>query len=469
MAISLPYKFEQRKYQVEPWNTIMDESFRRGILVWPRRNGKDLFSWNVFVCKAMQRVGLYFYIAPYYNQARSIIWNGQTNDGRRFLDYIPKQLIKSKTKQDMSINLVNGSQIKLHGSDNIDRIVGTNPIGIVLTEASLHKQNVWDYLRPILAANDGWALFNGTPRGLNDFYKYVEYAKKSDLWYYQYLNRDITGIPSIEAIQQDRDSGMPESLIQQEYFCSFTSSSEETLIPLDLIEPFINAPVDPDTVKANPKIVGVDVAFAEKGDQAVITKRQGPLTHPQEKYRGLDNMGLATRIVNIINEWSPKFVVIDNGRGEGVISRLSQLGFGHLLIGVDFGGSTSLDLYHRKKDEIWCRAKNYFHQYKHISLPDDEELIRDLTAPTFKLNDYNRIVLESKDSLKRKGVSSTDCGDSFVLTFAEEFDSFFGNDEEKVNRQFPEYVNTPPTYNPMTFMQDKLNEYRVLPGFTSQY
>jgi len=459
MAINLPYKFKLRNYQTNPWDVIMDEAFRRGILVWPRRNGKDLFSWNVCICKAFQRRGLYFYIAPYYNQARSIIWNGQTNDGRRFLDYIPRQLIQSKTKQDMSIILKNGSQIKLHGSDNIDRIVGTNPVGVVLTEASLHKQNVWDYLRPILAANDGWALFNGTPRGLNDFYRQVEFAKKSELWYYNFLNRDLTGVPTIEAVQQDRESGMPESLIQQEYYCSFTASTEETLIPLDLVQAFIDAPVDHATVEANPRIMGVDVAFAEKGDQAVIARRQGPYTLPLDAFRGLDNMGLVTRIVMYINSWQPKFICIDAGRGEGVISRLNQMGHGHLVIPVDFGGKTFIDLYHRKKDEMWGRAKDYFHKYKKIHLPDDEGLIQDLTTPTFKLDDYNKIKLETKAQLKTRGFSSTDKGDAWVLTHAEDFDTFYGGPDEKKVIDLSQFRRPLQDYDPMNFMQD---QYRSL-------
>lgn len=201
----------------------MDNTFKRGVMVVPRRNGKDILCWNALVAKAMQRVGLYYYMAPFYNQVRQIIWEGFDGSGRRFVDYIPPELVKSKTKLDMRIDLVNGSQIKLQGSDNIDRIVGTNPIGIVFTEFSLHKPGAWDYLRPILAENGGWSVFNGTPRGLNHFYNIYQKAQNSPDWYSQFLTRDDTGIPSLEAIEEDRRSGMPDELIQQEYYCSFLS------------------------------------------------------------------------------------------------------------------------------------------------------------------------------------------------------------------------------------------------------
>ena len=222
-VINLPYDFELREYQKEPWDAFLSEKFKRGLLVVPRRNGKDILCWNALIAKAAQRRALYYYVAPFYNQVRQIIWEGFDRTGRRFLDYIPPQLVANKTKLDMRIDLINGSQIKLQGSDQIDRIVGTNPFGIVFTEFSLHKPAAWEYLRPILAENGGWAIFNGTPRGLNHFYELYQKANSSSDWYTQFLTRDDTGIPTLDAIEDDRRSGMPDELVKQEYYCSFMS------------------------------------------------------------------------------------------------------------------------------------------------------------------------------------------------------------------------------------------------------
>ena len=236
MSRSLPDGFVPRKhYQAPLWNSVMQPDFMRGMMVWPRRNGKDLTCWNLIVAKAMQRVGLYYYIAPYYNQARQIIWEGIDGGGRRFIDYCPDWLIagqrnKGREKQEMRQRLPNGSMIKLLGSDKIDSIVGTNPIGIVFTEFSLHKRGAWDYLRPVLAENGGWSLFNGTPRGqANEFYELYDLANDpSSAWYLQHLSRDDTGFPSLEAIEEDRQSGMPEALILQEYYTSFLAGNVGT-------------------------------------------------------------------------------------------------------------------------------------------------------------------------------------------------------------------------------------------------
>ncbi len=257
MDITLPYNFTHRPYQEFPWNVCIQETFRRGLLIWPRRNGKDLFCWNLCIAKAMQRVGTYYYIAPYYNQARQIIWEGSDGSGRKFLDYVPHDLIKGmyhqgRTKLDMRQKLPNGSQIKLVGSDNIDAIVGTNPVGIVFTEFSIHKKGVWDYLRPILAENDGWALFNGTPRGMaNEFYELYSLAIRPESnWFLQHLTRDDTGVPTLEAIEEDRQSGMPEALINQEYYTNFLTGNVGTYYSTEMemlrtADRITNVPYDP--------------------------------------------------------------------------------------------------------------------------------------------------------------------------------------------------------------------------------
>lgn len=242
VARSLPDGFIPRPhYQAAPWNAITHPDFKRGMLIWPRRNGKDLFCWNLVVYKAMQRVGLYYYIAPFYNQARQIIWEGADGAGRRFLDYCPDWLVgtmrnKGREKQEMRQRLPNGSQIKLLGSDKIDSIVGTNPIGIVFTEMSLHKRGAWDYLRPILAENGGWALMNGTPRGTaNEFYELYELAcDPRSSWYLQHVSRDDTGYPTLEAIEEERQSGMPEALITQEFYTNFLAGNAGTYYSIEM-------------------------------------------------------------------------------------------------------------------------------------------------------------------------------------------------------------------------------------------
>jgi len=393
----------------------------RAVACWPRRNGKDLTSINILAAKALERKGLYLYIAPFANQVRSIIWEGSDGTGQRFRDYIPKEVVVRTLDQSMKLWLSNGSLIQLVGSDNPDAIVGTNPMGIVFTEFSLHKPGIWQFMRPVLAENGGWALFNGTPRGLNHFYDMYKMAESNEKWFHERLTCEDTGYPTAEQIQDERDAGMPESLIQQEFYVSWTASSEETLIPLDNIQRAINQPtLASEDYNFAMRIMGVDPAFAERGDRAVIMRRQGRNWSEPEVFQGIDPMALATRCAEVIRTHHIDLCFVDAGRGEAVWSRLFQLGFQDRVIPVDFGGKTYDTLCYRKKDEIWNRMKRHIcDPERPAKVPDNEELIRDLSAPTFEINDRGLMQLEGKKSLLKRGFRSTDLADAAALMYTE--------------------------------------------------
>lgn len=218
--ITLPYNYHPRGYQNPAWQYHMSGG-DRSVLVWHRRAGKDLFGINLITYKAHQRVGLYWHMFPTYSQGRKVIWEGFRKDGTRFLDAFPPDIVHSTHTQDMRITLKCGSTYQVVGTDNINRLVGANPIGIVFSEYSLADPNAWNFVRPILAENEGWASFIYTPRGRNHGYKLKELAKKNKRWFCETLRVDQTMAVREEDIQEERDMGMPEELIQQEFYCSF--------------------------------------------------------------------------------------------------------------------------------------------------------------------------------------------------------------------------------------------------------
>ena len=224
--ITIPFNFTPREYQCPIYNAL-PQNFTRGIVIWHRRAGKDKVFINITAREALKRVGTYLYMLPYYKQARLVIWEGMDAQGFKFTDHFPNEIIKRKDNQQMVIELINGSIIRFVGSDNIDTIVGANPVGVGFSEFSLHKPTAWNYLRPILLENKGWALFNGTPRGKNALWKMYKAAQKNPDWFNELLTVEDTykddGVPVITQadIETERQSGMPEELIQQEYYCSF--------------------------------------------------------------------------------------------------------------------------------------------------------------------------------------------------------------------------------------------------------
>jgi hypothetical protein len=177
------------------------------------------------MCKeAHKRIGTYFYFLPTYKQGKKIIWDGIDSDGFKYINHIPEVIRESTNNTEMQIKLKNGSIVQIIGSDNIDSIVGTNPIGVVYSEYSLQNPDAWNFIRPILKVNKGWALFNYTPRGHNHGYLLYEMARKREDWFCELLDVNYTGVLTEADIQEERESGMMEELIRQEYYCSFEAT-----------------------------------------------------------------------------------------------------------------------------------------------------------------------------------------------------------------------------------------------------
>ena len=226
MEITVPLNYQPRSYQL-PILQAIDGGCRRAVVVWHRRSGKDKTCINIVAKKMLDRVGAYYYVFPTYNQGRKILWDGIDKDGKRFLDHFPKECLEGKPNDtEMKLRYKNGSLFQVVGSDNIDSIVGTNPIGVVFSEYSLQDPGAWGFVRPILAENDGWAIFVFTPRGENHGYDIYNLAQNSPDWFCQILTvNDTKAIPT-EILERERREITQQygndALYLQEYECNFT-------------------------------------------------------------------------------------------------------------------------------------------------------------------------------------------------------------------------------------------------------
>ncbi len=216
-----------RWYQVPAWRYLQNTPYRaRAILCHHRRAGKDHVAINWAAFSAFQRVGAYGHVFPYANQGRKIIWEGRDRDGRAFLDAFPEKLVEKTSERDMKKFLKNGSSYQVLGADDPDRLVGTNFIGIILSEFALMDPSVLRLLMPVLNENMGWLIIPSTPRGRNHYYRLIQRAMGMENWFVSLLSSKDTGAISEEQIDEDRRLGIPEDIIEQEYYVSFGVSTE---------------------------------------------------------------------------------------------------------------------------------------------------------------------------------------------------------------------------------------------------
>lgn len=247
ILMQLPHDWTPRGYQL-PALDAWERGCRHFYLRWHRRAGKDWMEVNRKACGMARRPGLYWHVFPQYKQARRNIWNGMTNDGRRFRAAFPgfdrpgeaHSLVRNSNSQEMLIELINDSMYQLLGADQPDSFRGGNPRDVTWSEYAYMGKEPRDIVGPILKGNEGVEFIITTPNGKNHAYRLWDIVSQDVFdpvtnpngWFTQTLTveqtRNEQGRPIVceEDMEKERREGKPEWWIQREYFCSFDVAVE---------------------------------------------------------------------------------------------------------------------------------------------------------------------------------------------------------------------------------------------------
>lgn len=166
-------------------------------------------------------------------------------------------------------------------------------------------------------------------------------------------------------------------------------------------------------------VLGVDVARFGR-DSSVILRRRGRVVTGVDAQQGWDTMQVAGWVAKVIEAERPATVCIDAcGLGAGVVDRLRERGFGRLVVAVQGAERAEQpDRHANRRAECWARMKDWLEDALPVSLPNDAALLADLVSVGYRYDSQGRLLLESKDALRRRGLRSPDRADALALTFA---------------------------------------------------
>ena len=184
---------------------------------------------------------------------------------------------------------------------------------------------------------------------------------------------------------------------------------------------------NPKKTGVGPLIVGVDPASGG-GDRFAVTWRRGMVVEKVEYRNRIDILEAFNWVKSIIDKDSPARVYIDAGNiGADLITLLlaSGQGVNEIVRAVNFGARSEYKFAYpnmpgpaNRRAEMYQRARDWLQMTEGASIPDDDALEADLTAPREKPQLNNDFYIESKKDMASRGVRSTDLADSLVLTFA---------------------------------------------------
>jgi hypothetical protein len=328
---------------------------------------------------------------------------------------------------------------RLWSAENPDSYAGVHNfdgVMVIFDEASGIPDTIWSVATGFFTENTPnrfWVAFSNPRR--NQGYFFECFHAKREFWDTETVDaRTVEGTDQ-QLYQQIIAEYGPDSVqAHVEVYGMFPPEDDDIFISMHLVEDAASR--EPYKDLSAPIIVGVDPARSG-ADSTVIVIRQGRDILDIKRYSGDDTMVTVGHVIEVIEEWQPAMVCVDEGGlGAGVLDRLKEQRY--KVRGVNFGwAARNNKAWGNKRAEMWADMKDWL---KTASIPNDRRLKSDLMGPTKKPNSSGVIFLEGKKEMRSRGMASPDTADALCVTFAFPV----GNRQEK--RGVPQFYN-PSTIN----------------------
>lgn len=329
---------------------------------------------------------MYLYVAPEKSQAKNIIWK----DPSGLFKFLPPELIKKKNEVELTVYFKHtvtktpGSVFYIEGADNIDRMRGLKPRGIILDEYAQIKRELWtEVLFPAINQSGGWVIFIGTFKGKNHFYdlfsKYYDWGKQQSIpntdyatFYLPYYENPFFTEDQIRAAKET----MPEAQFDQEYGCVPLSGTSNVFPSLtDLMTGELEEP-NPTHLYS----MGIDLASKQDYTAVSIIDRNTHKLVFQERWQG-EWEPTMVKLLSIKNRYNKAHVTIDStGVGDPISEALKRRGMGQ-------GGLEDFKFSNQSKDRLIKKLGLYFSEKKLILPPQPqiENLAFELEQFTYEI------------------------------------------------------------------------------------
>lgn len=228
--------------------------------------------------------------------------------------------------------------------------------------------------------------------------------------------------------------------VAQEIDIDYDASVENICIPASWVAAAVNYPLP----KEGMKFAGYDVAD-EGGDYYALIKRHGNFVYHVEKWKDGTTTQSTRKVFNACLEDKVDVINYDSvGVGAGAKGEFAELNTNlqFSISGINTGdsvphgtyrdtGRLNKDMFLNLKAYLWWdmrlrfkrtyEAKNElatFPPEELISIPNNTELISELSRPKYFLAENGKIQIESKKDMKKRGTPSPNLADALMLSFS---------------------------------------------------
>jgi hypothetical protein len=191
-----------------------------------RQFGKSLLGQNMLLYWLLKNSKIKGgWISPTYNQAKKVFEEitSACND-----------IIVDKNKSELSIKLINGSDIKFLSAERYDNIRGFSFHYLIIDEgAFIRKQAMDEAILPTLSAIGKKCLMLSTPKSKNWFYEmFIKGLEENDNYIsFRAISTDNPYIDK-EFIETQKQS-LPTEIFKQEYLAEFSEATSDVFRGID--------------------------------------------------------------------------------------------------------------------------------------------------------------------------------------------------------------------------------------------
>lgn len=356
---------------------------------------------------------------------------------RIILDYLPREFMPNISIAHMKIiNEDNGSTLTGEAGDNIGR-GGRNTV-YFKDESAFYERP--QKIEAALSMNSDVKIDISTPNGAGNPFFVKRFSNK-----YPVFICDWRDDPRKNQDWYDKQCEILEAwIVAQEIDRDYFSSIEGLAIPAKYVQASINFPLKAE----GEKVAGFDVAddSGDKGDANALCLRHGPVVKSVEAWKYKTTTESARKAYSICKEKGySKLQYETNGVGAGVrgevrsIQEHDENNHELRVVGINPGstklpgvwaeGKLDQDMFANLRAKLWWSLRRRFKrtyqrkmEIQHwedeycISIPNDNQLILELSQPKIGQNEAGKLLMESKAKMRTRGVKSGNKADSLILS-----------------------------------------------------
>jgi len=289
----------------------------------------------------------------------------------------------------------------------------------LVDEASGVDDIIFEVGEGAMSTEGAKTVMTGNPTRTSGYFYEAFNKMKDNFFTMKVASQDSTQVGPKFIEDMKAKYGEDSNIFRVRVLGEWPEADDDVVIPLHLLQSA--AERDQVPAETTPVVWGLDVARFGTDKSALCKRKGNVITEPIKSWRNKDLMEICGIILNEYETttWSdrPVEILVDSiGLGAGVVDRLTELDLP--VRGINVAESASMgERYGRLRDELWFLGKEWF-EMRDCKIPNQEELIDDLSKPRFSFLSNGKLKVEGKDEMKRRGLNSPDLADAFCLTFA---------------------------------------------------